>query len=154
MNHLQADNAGFDESASEETHTASVLHKDSVAPFQPLADQVEYPAASLEEIAPRVDDILEAAKLLASAAKKLEKNRQEEEEAEQSARALQKEANDAFDSRLAKRETPDARSFEDVQKDLLKAIKRLDKAVESAREETEKSQDAYKELLSIITPSN
>ena len=156
MNNLQADNAGFGESTSEETHTASALHKDSVAPFQPRVDQVEYPAASLEEIAPRVDDILEAAKSLASAAKKLEKNRQEEEEAEQSARALQKEANSAFEARLAKRETPapDARSFEDVQKDLLKSLKRLDKAVESASEETEKSQDAYKELLSIITPSN
>lgn len=151
MNHLQADNAGFGD--SEETRTAGA-HKDNVAAFQPPVDQVEYPAASLEEITPRVDDILESAKALASAAKKLEKNRQEEDEAEQSARALQKEANEAFDARLAKREAPEARSFEDVQKDLLKAIKRLDKAVESASEETEKSQEAYKELLSIITPSH
>ena len=151
MNHLHADNAGYGD--SKETHTAGA-HKDNVAPFQPPADQVEYPAASLEEIAPRVDDILEAAKLLASAAKKLEKNRQEEEEAEQSARALQQEANEAFEARLAKRETPEARCFEDVQKDLLKALKRLDKAVESASEETGKSQDAYRELLSIITPSH
>ena len=89
-----------------------------------------------------------------SAAKKLEKNRQEEEEAEQSARALQQEANEAFEARLAKRETPEVRSFEEVQKDLLKALKRLDKAVESASEETGKSQDAYRELLSIITPSH
>lgn len=151
MNHLHAENAG--RSASEDIHTARAAHKDNVAPLQPPVDQAEYPAASLEEITPRVDDILEAAKLLASAAKKLEKNRQEEEEAEKSARALQKEANEAFDARLAKRETPEARSFEDVQKDLLKALKRLDKAVESASDETEKSHDAYRELLSIITPS-
>ncbi|GHD54715.1 hypothetical protein [Vreelandella hamiltonii] len=84
MNHLHADNAGFN--ANEETQAAGA-HKDNVAPFQLPADHVEYPAASLEEIAPRVDDIMEAAKSLASAAKKLEKNRQEEEEAEQSARA-------------------------------------------------------------------
>jgi len=50
-------------------------------------------------------------------------------------------------------EYPDA-SLEDVQKDLLKAIKRLDKAVESASEETGKAQGAYRELLSIITPSH
>ncbi|ASK17876.1 hypothetical protein [Halomonas sp. N3-2A] len=152
MNHLHADNAG--RSASEDTHTAGAAHKDNVAPFQPPVGQVAYPAASLEEIAPRVDDILEAAKLLASAAKKLEKSRQEEKEAEKSARALQKEANEAFDARLAKCETPEARSFEDVQKDLLKALKRLDKAVGSASEETGKSQDAYRELISIITPSH
>lgn len=154
MNHLQADNAGFGESASEETQAAGGLHKGNAMPFHPPVDQVEYPAVSLEEVAPRVDDILEAAKSLASAAKKLEKNRQEEVEAEQSARSLQKEANEAFDARLEKRVTPETRSFEDVQKDLLKSLKRLDKAVESANEETEKSQDAYKELLSIITPSN
>lgn len=154
MNHLHADNAGLGDSASEGTHTAAALLKDNVAPFQPPIYQGEYPAASLEEITPRVDDILEAAKLLASAAKKLEKNRQEEEEAEQSARALQKEANDAFEARLDKRETPEARSFEDVQKDLLKSLKRLDKSVESANEETDKSQEAYRELLSIIIPSN
>lgn len=148
MNHLHADNAGLGDSASEGTHTAAALLKDNVAPFQPPT------AASLEEITPRVDDILEAAKLLASAAKKLEKNRQEEEEAEQSARALQKEANDAFEARLEKRETPEARSFEDVQKDLLKSLKRLDKSVESANEETEKSQEAYRELLCIIIPSS
>ena len=94
------------------------------------------------------------AKTLASAAKKLEKNRVEEDEAEQAARALQKEANEAFEARLERRVTAEMRSFEDVQKDVLKALKKLDKAVESADEETAKSQGAYQELLSIMTPSN
>jgi DNA polymerase III delta prime subunit len=152
MNDRHEHGAGPD--ASVERYIDSETTVNDTGSHSAPVDDHGYPALSLEEITPRVDDILEAAKILASAAKKREKNLVEEEEAEQAARALQKEANDAFEARLAKRVTAEVRSFEDVQKDVLKALKKLDKAVESADEETQKSQSAYKELLSIITPSN
>ena len=152
MNDLHEDGAGPD--ASLERRTEPEASVDGAGSHSASVDGHGYPVLSLEEITPRVDDILEAAKTLASAAKKLEKNRVEEDEAEQAARALQKEANDAFEARLEKRVTAEMRSFEDVQKDVLKALKKLDKAVESADEETQKSQGAYQELLSIIAPSN
>ena len=152
MNDLHEDGVGLD--ASVERHTESDATVDGGSSHSASVDDHGYPALSLEEITPRVDEILEAAKTLASAAKKLEKNRVEEDEAEQAARALQKEANEAFEARLERRVTAEMRSFEDVQKDVLKALKKLDKAVESADEETAKSQGAYQELLSIMTPSN
>ena len=152
MNDLHEHGVGLD--ASVESHIESKATVDGTGSHSASVDDHGYRVLSLEEITPRVDDILEAAKTLASAAKKLEKNRVEEDEAEKAARALQKDANDAFETRLEKRVAPEMRRFEDVQKDVLKALKKLDKAVESADEETEKSQGAYKELLSIITPSN
>ncbi|NOG31774.1 hypothetical protein HLB35_08330 [Halomonas sp. TBZ9] len=151
MNDLHEHGVGLDASVERHTESEAIVDTDSRSA---AVDGHEYPALSLEEVTPRVDDILEAAKTLTSAAKKREKNLVEKEEAEQAARALQKEANDAFEARLAKRVTAEMRSFEEVQKDVLKALKKLDKAVESADEETEKSQGAYKELLSIITPPN
>lgn len=108
---------------------------------------------SLDAIAPHADDILEAAKTLAAAAKKVEKNRSDEEEAKHAAQTLQEEANEAFNRRLENRTSSEMRNFEEVQKDVLKALKKFDKAAESAAEETAISQGAYQKLLDIITPA-
>lgn len=139
-----------DMGTSEHDPSGSAIRNESITPSKE-GRQIE--TLSLDAIAPRADDILEAAKTLAAAAKKVEKNRADEEEAKQAAKTLQEEANEAFNRRLENHTSTEMRSFEEIQKDVLKALKKFDKAAESAAEETAISQGAYNTLLDIITPA-
>lgn len=101
----------------------------------------------------QTDAILAAAKALSSAVKKIDKKREDEEDARQAVRTLQTEANEVLNAKLDKQATEGLRDFETVQKEMLKAHNRVDKAIDNANKEMDKSEQAYTDLLAIILPN-
>lgn len=94
-----------------------------------------------------------AAKELRAAALKVEKKQQEEEDARRLARELQEEVNAILSARLDKEDTSQMRSPEKVQKEVLKAHNKVDRAIESANREEEKAEEAYLKLMSLVIAS-
>ncbi len=108
--------------------------------------------ALFEDSIKRTDDILAASKALASAVKKIDKKREDEESARSAVRALQEEANQVLNAKLENESQSGMRDFETVQKEMLKAHNKVDKAIDNANKEREKSEAAYHALLSILLP--
>lgn len=134
-----------DEQKHEETHAGSASAKP--------VDTDENGVLVFNDAADRTDAIFAAAKALSSAVKKIDKKREDEEDARQAVRTLQAEANEVLNAKLDNQATEGLRDFETVQKEMLKAHNRVDKAIDNANKERDKSEQAYTDLLAIILPN-
>jgi hypothetical protein len=107
----------------------------------------------LSDAIKRSEELLAAAKELRAASLKVEKKQEEEDEARRLAKALQEEVNTILSARLDKQDTSQMRSPEKVQKEVLKAHNKVDRAIESANREEEKTEEAYLKLMSLVVVS-
>lgn len=95
--------------------------------------------------------ILAAAQKLASAVHKARKKQSEEEQARELAKRLRHEVHAALKA------VPDGDPSEllrierTIQKDLIKANNEIDRAIEGANKEEDKSEQAYADLLAVLT---
>lgn len=107
---------------------------------------------SLSEAMKHSREILAAAQKLASAIHKARKKQSEEEQARERAKRLRQELNAALKA------VPDGGASEllrierTIQKDLIKANNEIDRAIEGANREEEKSEQAYADLLTVLVP--
>lgn len=107
----------------------------------------------LSEAIQKSEALLAAAKELRAASLKVEKKQEEEDEARRLAKALQEEVNTILSARLDKQDTSQMRSAEKVQKEVLKAHNKVDRAIESANREKEKTEEAHLKLMSLVVVS-
>lgn len=116
-------------------------------------DIAELGLISHEQAIDMSETLFSAVKELRSASLKVLKKQQEEEEARQMAKALQHEVNTILDARLQKQDTSHMRSAEKVQKEVLKAHNKVDRAIDSVGREKDKAEEAYLRLMTlVVTP--
>lgn len=94
--------------------------------------------------------ILSAAQRLSSSVNKAERKRAEEEQARELARRLRQESREAYKTLADGDYSGQLRIEKTIQRDLNKANNDVDRAIDAANKEVEKSEQAYADLLSIL----
>lgn len=94
--------------------------------------------------------ILSAAQRLSSSVKKVERNRAEEARARELASRLRDESKAAYKALADGDFSGQLRIEKTIQRDLHKTNNEVDRAIDGANKEVEKSEQAYADLLSIL----
>ncbi|WP_404415587.1 hypothetical protein LG277_01475 [Vreelandella aquamarina] len=96
------------------------------------------------------DDILTAAQKLASAVQKARKKRLEEEQARELAERLRHEVREALKALPEGDYSGHLHIEKTIQRELVKANNDVDRAIDGANREAEKSEQAYADLLAVL----